>query len=195
MIEENYQFNLQQVKVALAEMAEAYPLLPELVYSSPYDFVLQHGRDYKIVPWKWGKEGVGVQKQCFGNSIALAAKYDLKYVEGFTLAVTGELIMHAWNAFPNGEVMDSTWANTGLAYFGVEFSVERGDDATWNGDACVLNDDNRNYPIFHQKWEGEDYSIQWPPSDRLDAIKRWRKTGKYIVPPTAAAWLQEQKKV
>jgi len=188
MTEEDYQYNLREMKLALEEQAAKYPLLPGLVYTSPFDFIAQHGVGYKPIPWRWGKDGVGVQKQCFGNAIANAGKYQMKYVEGFALAPTGEIILHGWNDY-EGELMDPTWANTGLCYIGVEFSLERADDATWNGDAHIINDENRNYPIFQKRWEGEDYSIQWPDNDRLAAYRRWRKTGKYVTPPSVVAWL------
>jgi hypothetical protein len=107
------------------------------------------------------------------------------YVEGVAVEpINGEVIMHAWNAVRN-EAVDSTWLNTGLFYLGVEFSVERGDDATWNGDGCVLNDEHRNYPVFHERWQGEDYTRTWPYSDRLDALRRARG----VIPESVQQWL------
>ena len=161
-------YNAELLLQALIETSEKYPFLPGLCYRSPHDFVAQHGREYLPVPFRGRK---GVQRICFGNAIAWAGKYGYRYVEGFALAPTGEVILHGWNAKPDGSLHDSTWMNTGLAYIGVEFSVERADDATWNGDALVLNDENRNYPVFQKRWEGEDYAIQWPYSDRLDVLR------------------------
>ena len=159
------------VKV-IAEASEQYRLLPGLVYRCFYDFIAKHGREYPVAGPFIGKQR-GVQLMCYGNSIAHAVLYNLKYVEGFALSPKdGRLFMHAWNDDGHGNVYDSTWLNTGLVYIGVEFSVERADDATWNGDACVLNDENRNYPIFQKPWTGEDYTIQWPFSDRLEALRR-----------------------
>jgi hypothetical protein len=153
---------------ALLLAAFRYPLLPGLVYTSPYDFVLQHGRSYT---GKWAhKYKIGAQKMCFGNAIVLSGRFGLKYVEGFAIAPTGQVILHAWNE-ENGVLVDSTWGNTGLFYFGVEFSVERADDATWNGDTNILNDENRNYPVFQQQWKGEDYALVWPYSDRLESLR------------------------
>jgi hypothetical protein len=186
MTHEDYLFNVRQVRSTLLEIAETYPLLPGLCYTSAFDFVAQHGREYLPTPWKTQPYQRGVQKQCYGNAISLAGQNDLlRYVEGFALAPSGELIPHGWNATGGGVLIDSTWCNTGLVYYGVEFSVERADDATWNGDAHVLNDENRNYPIFQQRWQGEDYSRVWPHSDRLDAL-RGRTNGK---PESVTAWL------
>jgi hypothetical protein len=189
--EEDYQFNLAQVKHALVALTNAYPLLPGLVYTSPYDFILRHGVEYRPRPWSFVYPQ-GTQKQCYGNAITLAAKYKLKYVEGVVLTPDGQVILHGWNATATNSLVDSTWMNTGLLYLGVEFSVERGDDAAWNGDAHVLNDENRNYPVFQKIWQGEDYTIQWPHSDRLKALYRYMQTGEYETPASIEAWMKEQ---
>ena len=191
MIEDDYQFNLNVVRKTIAKMATKYPLLPGLAYTSPYDFVYQHGRDYRPVPWT-GRYDIGAQKHGFGNAITLAATFGMKYVEGVALAPTGEVILHGWNALPDGELVDCTWGNTGLVYLGVEFSMERADDATWNGDAHVLNDEHRNYPVYQQRWKGEDYSLEWPHSDRLEMVRHWLETGQYIEPPSIKAWREDR---
>lgn len=158
-----------EVMSSLRNAAAKYPLLPGLFYTSPFDFIAQHGRIYT---GQWKRQyPIGRQKMCFGNAVLLAGRFGLKYVEGFALAPTGEVIMHAWNE-EDGTLLDSTWANTGLLYLGVEFSVERADDATWNGDANIINDENRNYPVFQQRWSGEDYTLTWPYSDRLAAMRQ-----------------------
>jgi hypothetical protein len=191
MNEEDYQFNLAQVKHALAGLADDYPLLPGLVYTSPYDFILRHGVDYRPQPWSFPYP-LGAQKACFGNAISQAGKYGLKYIEGVVLAPDGRVILHGWNATATNELVDSTWLNTGLLYLGVEFSLERADDAAWNGDASVLNDENRNYPVFQKIWQGEDYGIQWPHSDRIEALYRYVQTGEYEPPASVEAWINEQ---
>jgi hypothetical protein len=86
-------------------------------------------------------------------------------------------------------LVDSTWCNTGLAYIGVEFSIERADDATWNGDGHILGDEYRGYPIFREPWKGEDYTIQWPYSDRIEAFKNYRRTGVYVEAPSILEWI------
>jgi len=161
--------NAEEMLKGMAKAAELYPLLPGLVYRSFYDFVIQHGREYTIVPFTGMK---APRLKCFGNAMVRSAMFGMPYVEGFAMSPKGDVILHAWNADENGDVHDSTWCNTGIAYIGVEFSAERADDAIWNGDNCVLNDENRNYPIYQKPWTGEDYSLIWPYSDRLEALRR-----------------------
>ena len=154
---------------ALIETSRRYPLLPGLVYRSPYDFVATHGAEHLVTGPYTGNPGL--PRTCYGNAMVRAVLEQMRYVEGFTLAPTGKVILHAWNLDASGAVQDSTWLNTGLAYIGVEFSAARADDALWNGEACILNDEHRNYPIFRQPWTGEDYTLVWPHSDRLEALR------------------------
>jgi hypothetical protein len=175
---------LLELKKSLAVVDRRYPLLPGLVYRSHYGFVLEHGRHYERRPWD-GRYRIGVQKQCYANAIKLAARFGLKYIEGLCVSPEGgEVIFHAWNADAEDQLIDCTWGNTGVAYLGVEFSVERADDAQWNGDACVLNDEHRHYPIFQRRWTGEDYQLKWPHSDRLDYDRR----GLNEYPPSVLEW-------
>jgi hypothetical protein len=191
MNEEEYQFNLLSLRESLAEQATWYPLLPGLMYTSLFDFVLQHGHDYRPVAWS-GKCQRGVERQCYGNAITAGGRLGLKYVEGVAVTPDGDVIPHAWNADTDDELIDTTWLNTGLVYLGVEFSLERADDATWNGDAHILNDELQQYPVFRQRWQGEDYSLKWPFSDRLEALRVWRETGIYHHPRSIRAWLTER---
>jgi hypothetical protein len=177
--------NLIVVREALWKRARRYPLLAGLVYRSAYDFVADHGVEYPRIAWRH-EFPTGVVRQCFGNAVTLAARDGLRYVEGFALCPDHLAHLHAWNVTPAGDLVDSTWLNSGLFYIGVEFSVERADDATWNGDACILNDDKRNYPVFQRRWEGEDFELSWPASDRLDALR----TGSSTLPPSIVKWIQ-----
>jgi hypothetical protein len=173
----------------LGEIDEGYPLLDGLVYRSFYGFVLAHGRFYDRKPWT-AKYPRMVEKQCFGNAIYLGGLYGLRYVEGFAVSpVDGDAFLHGWNIDENNLVVDSTWCNTGVLYLGVEFSVERADDASWNGDACVLNDCNRHYPVLQRTWEGEDYNLAWPASDRLEHLRR----GARSIAPSVEAWMKQQR--
>lgn len=174
---------LLEVMMELRAAAKRQPLLPGLVYTSPYDFVAQHG---KLYDGKWDRRfSIGAQKMCFGNAIVMAAMgTGIRYVEGVAVAPDGRVILHAWNVDEEDNLIDTTWANTGMLYLGVEFSVERADDATWNGDAHILNDEHRDYPIYQQRWTGEDYTLHWPYSERLAAIRSrdvgvaWKILGK-----------------
>jgi len=178
---------LREVLAKTAADSSLRPLLPGLCYTGPEDFVVQHGAAYRPVRFRGYKQGLPLQ--CFGNAVVLAATHGLAYVEGFAVAPDGTVILHAWNADPLGHLVDVTWCNTGVAYLGVRFSVERADDATWNGDGCVLNDEHRNYPIYQRPWQGEDFALQWPYSDRLEALRR-PPTGQ--IPPTVKQWLSEK---
>jgi hypothetical protein len=179
---------LRDCLAQVAGNADLRPLLPGLCYTGPEDFVLQNGSIYTPAPFL-AKQGRALQ--CFGNSLVLAATQGLEYIEGFAVTPdTGNVILHAWNYDPwSGHLVDVTWCNTGVAYLGVRFSVERADDALWNGDGCVLNDRHRNYPIFQQPWYGEDYALEWPRSDRLEALRR-PPTGQ--LPFSVSQWIAEK---
>jgi hypothetical protein len=148
-------------------------------YRSVYEFLLKHGRFYEPCPLP-ERMWTGFPKCCFGNAIILGIKEDLRYVEGVAISCHGFPIDHRWNTTEDflsiGQqskpALDCTWEPVGLGYFGVEFSLERADDATRNGDASVLNDYQRRYPLFREPWHGEDYTKVWPRSPRLEHIRR-----------------------
>jgi len=157
----------QSLRSVLEQLRNAIPTRPDLVYRMAPDFVLRHGAWYSPAPWRreWRQ---GLPKHCFGNALALAHVHGWRYVEGYALAPKLPLpILHAWNVTPAGEMADVTWRNIGLAYLGVEFSAGRADDATWNGDASVLDDFRRGWPIFRQVWTGEPPGLDWAPSEAL----------------------------
>lgn len=152
-------------------------------YRNSYDFLLRHGKFFEPRPLPvtlWA----GPPKACYGNSIILGTVAGLRYVEGLAIPNfrSGAFfpMEHAWNTDAEGRVaIDPTWNPEGLAYFGVEFSVERADDATWNGDSCVLNDYQRQHPLMRQEWQGEDWAKRWPRSPRLEIIRREYRAGLY----------------
>jgi hypothetical protein len=144
-------------------------------YEGPFDFALREGRWFTPKPLDpHGPYRPGAQRMCFGNAIVAAIIYGLPYVEGYAASIPNPMlpIHHAWNVDAEGNVVDTTW-RWGAAYLGVEFSVERADDATWNGDAAVLIDHDRGYPIFRESWQGEPDDLVWPPSERLDALRAY----------------------
>lgn len=163
-----------------------------LAYDGPAAFVLEHGewfapaRPPATIPH--GPPGL-----CFGNAIHAAVLYDLEYVEGWAVTPgdVGLPVHHAWNTDAAGRLVDVTWtgprASTrisgdrayrvfgrpGAAYLGVRFSVERADDCTWNGDATVLDDFARGWPLLRERWHGEP-ARAWPASERLDILRAAR---------------------
>jgi hypothetical protein len=172
MINPHERYNRRQLIRKIRKMDRSYPYLEGLVYRSLYGFLVDHGRFYNVRHFDLHTFGQDAPKQCFANAMRLAAKTGMRYVEG--LAVTRKdcmAVQHGWCVDDAGDVIDSTWLNRGLLYLGVEFSIERADDAIWNGDASILNDENRGYPIFQKRWVGEDYGLVWPDSDRIEAYK------------------------
>lgn len=148
------------------QMASVTPVLDGLHYRGMHDFLAQHGKAYeprkKAVKLPWG-----APKCCYGNALAAAVKYGWTYVEGIALGVIP--VQHAWNVRDDGEMVDLTWRQVGSAYLGVEFSIGRADDCTWNGDATVLDDWRRGWPILQQPWTGEDWDREWDYSRPIRA--------------------------
>lgn len=140
-----------------------------LYYRGPTDFVLQHGEWFEPSPYDGEK---GAPRACFGNAIGLAILRGYAYVEGWAIdpGLAQLAIHHAWNVTPDGKLADATWLNSGRAYLGVRFSQGRADDATWNGDASVLDDSNRGWPLLRDRWQGEDFERAWEPSEMLAAM-------------------------
>ncbi len=182
----------------LNRLRDEFRPVPGLLYRGPADFVLKHGRWYEPVPYPAGFPS-NPPRMCYGNSIVLAATRGLAYVEGFMLmprilavspdrsrAVSlpvpslAQAMAHAWNAgdqivqcrHERGTfLIDSTLDNGALAYLGVEFSVERADECTWVGDAAVIDDHKRGWPLLREPWRGEPEGLVWPLSERLEALR------------------------
>lgn len=96
------------------------------LYANFEDFVLLNGRYFNVTPYpaKY-KKHTAYLKACFLNAYKLAEKYpDLKYVEGYAKAETVCPGLHAWVVDRNGNVIDPTWQNTGVEYYGVTFSMD-----------------------------------------------------------------------
>lgn len=168
----------------------------ELRYGGPADFVLAHGERHDPVA-----AIAGAPNACFGNAIAIAELLDLRYVEGYALPfylasqhVQFGAIHHAWVWDPVVQAAyEVTWPAIGAAYCGVTFSVGRADDATWNGDASVLDDFNRGWPVLREPWTGEDFDREWEPTEALRVI---RSAGDPIGRVRALrAWLKQRRAI
>lgn len=170
-------------------------LLGSLAYGGPHDFVLQHGRSYDVELI----DADGIPNYCYANAInAVLQHRGWSYVEGYAMVPrntsqtvehgmwftdAGEVVQHAWGVTPDGQAAELTWRFPGAAYLGVEFSPVRAEEATWDGDATVLDDFNRGWPLLRQRWQGEH---EWPLNARCRAIARedWpalaRLTGRHL---------------
>ncbi len=148
------------------------PIADELVYNGPHDFVLQHGVEYSpayCLP--------GAPRLCYANAMLYAARFGVTYVEGYAQHPKGVMpVPHAWCVDLEGRAVEVTWDTPKGEYLGVEFSVERADDCSWHGDATVIDDYKRGYPLLRQRWRGENHGLTWAYSPRLDAIRRLADT-------------------
>jgi hypothetical protein len=161
-------------------------------YQGPHDFVLQHGRPYQVDLI----DADGIPRECYSNSIkAVLQQRGWTYVEGYALvppntpqtiehgmyfADGGRAVQHAWGVTEQGQAVELTWRFPGAAYLGVEFSAVRAEEATWDGDATILDDLHRGWPLLRQRWEGERDDWEW--NERCHAIARsdWSEFARLI---------------
>lgn len=173
---------LDALREGLGSLVWPARMLDTYTYRGPADFVLQHGEAFEPIALPDEYE-YGAPKLCFGNAIALAMLRGLTYVEGYAIGPHGIAIHHAWNTDDEGRLIDVTWSALwddgrrwpipDAAYLGVRFSLGRADDATWHGDATVLDDYKRRWPLLKAPWEGEDWEREWPnPSPPLQRLRR-----------------------
>jgi len=81
-------------------------------------FVLARGEEFTRQPYPQDGPRIQPLGECFQQSILASINAQLAYVEGFALAPDG-VHHHAWCADERGRVVDCTWGEHGLAYFGV----------------------------------------------------------------------------
>ena len=164
---ENWLKQMRDVKIQAG-------ILKGFHYRGIEDFVLQHGVWYR--PNGLRPPTKGAPKACFGNALFTGALHGLKYIEGFSLAPKLPFaIHHAWNLDVNGNLADTTWLNSGLAYLGVEFSLGRADNAAWFDDGTVLDNPRSRQKLYRQPWTGENYNLVWRRSKPMREIERIRR--------------------
>jgi hypothetical protein len=175
--------NAQKALVRALEQIRDFKTAREgYAYSGAEDFVLRHGEWFDPIPLP-EEYDFGPPKLCYASSLILADIRMLTYVEGFAmLADIGLPILHAWNVDEDGRLIDTTWRaidnETGerrtvpATYLGVRFSLGRAEDACWNGDTCILDDWMRDFPIFREPWEGEDWEREWPETELAQLKQR-----------------------
>lgn len=134
-----------------------------LMTPSPlFAFIRKHGRFYRPQANKLQ----GVQGYCYEYSQRHAGYKrgnhpNLLYCEGFALpAGVGIPVGHAWNSTGHDDALDSTWLETGLAYFGVPFSHDfikcyrrkyRG-----HKNLCLINNWQDDFPLV---FGGMQYTV------------------------------------
>lgn len=94
-------------------------------YSSSEDLVLKQGKFF-TPETRPADVKLGAKKECFSNAARLALeRSNLTYVEGYAMINDGLPlpIAHAWCVDKKGRVVDNTWENPGVAYFGVPFKT------------------------------------------------------------------------
>lgn len=135
-------------------------------YRDAIDFVLREGEWFVPAPLP-PDVAPGFPRRCYHNAIMQSAIRGFPYVEGFAVnrhCLEHGLppVPHAWNLNERGRAIDSTWLPAqGIplddrAYVGVRFSAVRAHEASWDGDASVLDDFNRGHPVFLEPWKAEE---------------------------------------
>jgi len=88
------------------------------------EFVVREGRPFATQSYPPGcprKE----QGLCHWESLRMAVGGDLIYVEGFALTFRAKIaVLHGWCIDRQGRVIDCTWQERGIAYFGIPFRPE-----------------------------------------------------------------------
>ena len=95
-------------------------------YSSVYDFLLVHGKNYQIKAFPEDLEDwKGVKGYCWHNAGSMVLEVNhLTYCEGYALAESLPIpLPHSWAIDPEENVVDPTW-NNGISYFGVPFDLD-----------------------------------------------------------------------
>jgi hypothetical protein len=128
------------------------------------DFVLREGHPLPAqpLPASYQLKGRGL---CHWESLRLSRSSGLVYVEGFALTDRAKVAtLHGWCIDGGGRVIDCTWSNRGIAYFGIPIHPEYARrklelfEAMPSGStaASLLNDRTDNWAILNgnvQDWK------------------------------------------
>jgi hypothetical protein len=148
----------------LADLQKEY-LNTDLVKSSHYDFLLRFGVECFVQECPELDPKYRQSKHSFSNAALLAIdRHDLIYCEGEAIYPHGDIeLAHAWCIDQDGRVIDPTWNNQGLEYFGVpfdpaflnQFVVKRGGNTIG-----MINDYASGYPLLNGKHAPSEFLHQ-----------------------------------
>lgn len=144
-------------------------------YAGLEDFLIREGTWYEPRPLPSGIS-TGTPRCCFQNALVLAILHGFAYIEGLAVPDIGIPLpaLHAWNLTPEGQLVDNTWADPGLAYIGVPFTIGRADRSVWFDNASVLDNPRRAHDIYRFPWHGEKH-ILWPTSPYRKKLERMKQ--------------------
>lgn len=120
-------------------------------YSSVEHWLLLHGR-------LWTPPSVTVPmrpRQCFDNAFNMVwntrrrrqRDQRLRYVEGYAMAIIP--VLHAWCVNGLDQVVEPTWTEPGVAYFGAVFELDAVQERRRVGsELSMLDDWERRYPLL-----------------------------------------------
>lgn len=141
----------EELRAYLRNVAHFEHLRAGWVYKGVHDFLLREGR-------VWSPEECvlrrGLAKHCFDNAYKLARRRGLQYVEGYATAIIP--VHHAWVIDHEGRIIEKTWPEPGLAYFGVVLPLEFVLRARLAGCASVLANHHDEFQIYRQPFGGDD---------------------------------------
>lgn len=118
----NVNSNPRAILLNYLRSSHATPAAKAFLKRTCQEFVLEHGWWYE--PVELPKHiGTGIPEQCHTNAVNLALDDDsLIYCEGYAIFKDRSLpVIHAWVTDGNGNAIDNTWSQPGVAYAGVPF--------------------------------------------------------------------------
>ena len=163
---------------SLSESPDLGERYRNFAYTSPADFLQRHAKLY-TGNWtdQWKK---GPRQDAFLSAMAMTISHGLRYIEGVALIEMpfrkGRFVCapHAWNADGGEALVDVSTSNEGLAYLGVEFSVERvyeaGRTSRW-GLWSVIDDAEHDQPLLRRPWQGEKPDYRFPHAGELYMLR------------------------
>lgn len=139
-------------------------------YNSMEEFVLKNGQPYENAPLP-RKYPRLVPRECYCNSVVIAAMYGLIYVEGYALGVIP--VLHAWCVEPgSNKVIDPTWTDDlRKDYFGIPFawSYIRKHWASAAETACLIDNWHDSWPLLK---EGNTDGWKYKPGEEGKPLRQ-----------------------